>query len=161
MTSLPNLSQLDELIQLMMSAAIYSADELKDLRKKDKQRESGVIARMFEKGESYGVASGGPAFLNQPEDAFFAYMKSIDNDLDVHVGIVKDAFKLYVQRGEIPAPHYAWRIAVILRKAKMKEKEKEFLTAWCRHFGKIERRAGVTYADLAERAAKMGITYAD
>jgi Cu/Ag efflux protein CusF len=110
MTSLPNLSQLDELIQLMMSAAIYSADELKDLRKKDKQRESAVIARMFEKGESYGVASGGPAFLNQPEDAFFAYMKSIDNDLDVHVGkvISVDAEKHTIKMKHDPIKSLGW-----------------------------------------------------
>ena len=77
--------------------------------------------------------------------------------MDAQVKIVADAFSHYVVTGEAPAPYYPMRIAIILSKSKMKEKEKEFLTAWCRHFGKIERRAGTKYEELSKRAIKMGV----
>ena len=148
---------LDALLDQLVAAPVYSEQQLKDLWEKDKVRRRAAIERMFDEGVSYGVATGTPAFLNQPEDQFFAYLKKIDNELDEQVKIVGEAFTDYLKTGEHPAPYYAWRIAIILRKAKMKEKEKEFLTAWCRHFAKTK---GNRYEAIAARAAKMGITVA-
>jgi hypothetical protein len=52
-------------------------------------------------------------------------MKVIDNNLGEQIAIVAEAFSTYLATGEVPAPHYPWRIAVILRRAKMPEAENE------------------------------------
>ena len=57
----------------------------------------------------------------------------------------------------MPAPYYPWRIAVILSKRKMKDRERDFLTGWCRHFALgIGRR----YGALVKRAEKLGVEVA-
>jgi hypothetical protein len=145
------------LIDRMMAEPIMSAQRAAELWEANRLHRLAAVERMLDTGETYGVASGGPAFLNQPEDPFFKHLRSIDNDLAEHVKIVSDAFTVYQKTSEPPAPHYSMRIAIILSKAKMKDLEKAFLTAWCRHFGKIERRAGVTYDELAKRGAKLGV----
>jgi len=152
-----NTTALDDLIRHMMTAPVYSPKQLEALWEKDRTRRMAAIDRMFETGETYGVASGGPAFLNQPEEQFRQYLKKTDNDLGVQVKVVADAFAHYLITGETPAPYYPMRIAIILSKAKIKDKEREFLAAWCRHFNTIERRAGVTYDDLVKRAEKLGV----
>lgn len=82
-----------------------------------------------------------------------AFMRAADNDLSQQVTIVQKSFDYWLKTGEIPAPYYAFRIAVILRKAKHKDLEKQFLEAWVRHFPDGN---GKRYADLVERARKMG-----
>lgn len=59
-----------------------------------------------------------------------------------------------IKTGEVPAPYYAWRIAIILSKEKQKDKEAEFLQAWCRHF---KFCAGTRYQQITARAVKKGI----
>ena len=110
-------------------------------------------ARMLETGETYGQAAGGLTFLNGPQEVVRDHLKSIDNDLGAQVGIVADTFQDYLKTGEVPPPHYPWRIAVILSKAKMKDLEREFLAAWCKHFPKGN---GGRYEDLVSRARKLG-----
>jgi len=111
-------------------------------------------ARMLETGETYGQAAGGLTFLNGPQDEVRDHRKSIDNDLVAQAGIVADTFRDYLRTGEVPPPHYPWRIAVILSKAKMKDLERDFLAAWCKHFPKGN---GSRYDDLVARARKMGV----
>jgi hypothetical protein len=152
-----NTTALDDLIRHMMIAPVYSPKQLEALWEKDRARIKAAIQRMLETGETYGVASGGPAFLNQPEEQFRQYLKNTDNDLDAQVKIVADAFSHYVVTGEAPAPYYPMRIAIILSKAKMKDKEREFLAAWCRHFSGLGRRVGARYGELIKRAEKLGV----
>lgn len=94
------------------------------------------------------------AHLQLPDGERAAFMKAADNDLGQQVSIVQKSFDYWLKTGEIPAPYYAFRIAVILRKAKRKDLEKQFLEAWVRHFPDGN---GKRYADLVERARKMGI----
>ncbi|GGO89939.1 hypothetical protein [Stakelama pacifica] len=105
-------------------------------------------------GQTFGQAMGGLSILNQPEDAFRAELKSIDNDLGRQIGIVNDALDQWFTKGEAPPPYYAWRIAVILSKAKRKDEEGRFLAAWCKHFGATR---GNRYEALADRARKLGV----
>ena len=53
-------------------------------------------------------------------------MKVIDNNLGEQIAIVAEAFSTYLATGEVPAPYYPWRIAVILRRAKMPEAKRGF-----------------------------------
>ncbi len=105
-------------------------------------------------GQTYGQAMGGLAILNQPEADFRAELKSIDNDLGRQIGIVNQSLVNWFHKGEIPAPYYAWRIAVILGKAKRKSEEAAFLGAWCKHFGAVR---GSRYEALAKRARKLSV----
>lgn len=57
----------------------------------------------------------------------------------------------YFENGEVPAPCYAWRIAVMLRQAKEHELESDFLEGFARHFGDC---VGARYTAIAERAVK-------
>lgn len=77
-----------------------------------------------------------------------------DHDLGAQVEIMEAACRVYFQSGEIPAPYYAWRIAIILGKARQTDLERAFLAAWCGHFGGV---SGRRYEDLAGRARKRGI----
>ncbi len=153
-----NTTALDSLIKHMMASPVYSQKQLEALWEKDKARIKVAVERMLETGETYGVASGGPDFINQPENQFSQYLKNTANDLDVQVKIVDEAFAHYVVTGEAPAPYYPMRIAIILSKAKRKDKEREFLAAWCRHFSAIGQRAGARYGALVSRAEKLGVT---
>lgn len=147
----PHLEQLAALISLLTDNPPLSRAELE---KRWEASSSSTISRMLETGETYGQASGAPAFLSLPEEDFREHLGSIDNDLGAQVQIVGTACRAYFDTGEIPAPYYAWRIAIILSKAKQPEHEKAFLAAWCRHFGAT---SGRRYEDLAERARKRGV----
>ncbi|TMV02549.1 hypothetical protein FGK63_20170 [Ruegeria sediminis] len=82
------------------------------------------------------------------------FMKKADNNLEQQVSIVQKSFDFWLKTGEVPAPYYAYRIAVILRKAGHKDLEKRFLEAWTRHFPSGN---GKRYSDLVERARKLGV----
>jgi hypothetical protein len=144
------LERLDVLTLFLMGAAILTPQQIEKLRK---ARSRKTVSRMLETGESYGQASGAPDFLNQPEGDFRAHLLSIDNDLSAQVEIVDTSCRAFFETGEMPAPYYPWRIAVILGKAKMRDREREFLSAWCRHFA---AGRGKRYDELVERAKKLG-----
>jgi hypothetical protein len=94
------------------------------------------------------------SILMQPEDNFRAELRSIDNDLSRQVGILQEGFDIWFKIGAIVPPYYAWRVAIILAKAKRAEDEKAFLAAWCRHFN---RPIGGRFSALIERARKRGV----
>ena len=94
------------------------------------------------------------SILNQPEAEFRAELRSIDNDLSRQIEIVHEGLDHWFATGLIVPPYYAWRIAIILSKAKREDEERAFLAAWCRHFGRV---VGGRFAKLAERARKRGV----
>lgn len=144
------LTRLDALTVFLNDEAIQGPKQLEQLRKGHSRK---ATSKMLETGESYGQASGAPAFLNQPEADFRAHLQSIDNDLLAQVDIVNKACRSYFETGEVPAPYYPWRISVILGKLKLRDKEREFLRGWCRHFSAGNGRR---YVDLVKRAEKLG-----
>ena len=109
--------------------------------------------QMVSSGKTYGEVTGSPgtAVTSMDYDEFRRHLRSIDNDLATHVGIVAEGVHHYFEHGEIPAPYYAWRIAVILRKANLVTLEADFLEA----FNKIcAGRPGGRYSDLVDREGK-------
>ena len=112
------------------------------------------VERMVDEGMSYGRASDGPEFLQEQDEATFRrFIRDTNQDMGWQCDTVDEAFARYVRTGEIPAPHYPLRIAILLRKAKEPERERRFLAAWCRHF---ETGPGAKYSKLSERARKTG-----
>ena len=143
-------NKVDELVRLFNEAPVMKVNER--IRLADKYMRT-TAARMFDEGLSYGQASNAPAFLNQDQDSFRAFIKKVDQNMEWQCETVTAAFHRYQKTGEIPAPHYPMRIAVLLRKAKDFDRERRFLAAWCRHFPSGN---GVKYGALMERAKKAG-----
>jgi len=81
------------------------------------------------------------------------FLKSIQDDLREQVKIVDRCVTDWFRVGEYPAPAYPWRITVILRKAKLLDVEREFLTAYCKHF---THTVGASNEKIANRAMKVG-----
>ncbi|WP_420965488.1 hypothetical protein [Bradyrhizobium sp. B120] len=111
-----------------------------------------VIERMLASGETWNQASSGPAFLSLGEGEFRHHLKAIDNNLGEQTAIVADGFSKYLKMGEVPAPYYPWRFAIILRREKKLDLEKRFLAAWCEHFSD---GVGARYAQLVDRLRKL------
>lgn len=145
------LTRLGALTAFLMNAPRLSPAQIDELWKAHSLK---IATPMLETGDTRGQASEGPAFLSLQENAFRDHLRSIDNDLTAQVEIVDKACRAFFETGQLPAPYYAWRIAIILSKAKLKGREKEFLTAWCRHFA--EGR-GSRYGEIVERARKLGV----
>lgn len=117
------------------------------------KRRRAIVLEMLATGKTYGETSGMPDFLALPEAEMRSELRAIDNDLSEQVSIVDRSFVAYLERGEIPAPYYAWRIAIILRRAKRSDLEERFLAAWCKHFG--DRGNGTRYRQLTDRYKKI------
>lgn len=114
-----------------------------------------VTQTMITTGQSYGQASLAPAILNQDEAGFRRDLKNINDDLDAQIKIFDQGLDSWFQYGEPHPPYYPWRIAVILSKQRMKDKEEAFLRAYMRHFK--GRPGGARDAKIDDRAAKFGI----
>ena len=142
-------TEVDDLTRAFEEAPVLSYEERDKLMRTNLRRAS---KRMLDEGQSFGQATGGPAFLHQDESEFREFMKKVDQDLAWQCDTVSTAFERYLQIGEVPAPHYPMRIAVLLRKAKDFDRERRFLAAWCRHFPSGNGR---TYQTLVERAKKV------
>lgn len=138
------------IISFLDSRALLSKQEEKRLWSEHAKR---TADRIIDCGESYGEATGYIGMLPVSGDlgAFQSELRSIDNDLARQVEIVSDGVAQYFVSGAFPPPHYAWRVAVILRGAKQYELEAGFLEAFARHFC---RSPVGRYKELAKRAAK-------
>jgi HIRAN domain len=148
------LARLDALTAFLKEAPKLTPQQIDKLRKAQSRK---TVTRMLETGETYGQASDAPSFLNLSEGDFRAHLQSIDNDFLAQLDIVEKACRSYFATGEVPAPYYPWRIAVILSKQKMKGREREFLAGWCRHFA---LGIGGRYGELVKRADKLGVDIA-
>ncbi|MDD9816055.1 MAG: hypothetical protein OXU31_08855 [Gammaproteobacteria bacterium] len=93
----------------------------------------------------------GTAVNTADYDNFLSNLKRIDNDLEELIRIVREGVSHYFKNGEYPAPHYAWRIAIILRKRKMHQEEANFLEAFSRLFSDGN---GARYEQIAKRSVK-------
>ena len=143
------LARLKALTSFLMNAPILTEQQRERL---SKARIGETVTRMLKAGETYGEASDAPDFLSLPESDFRAHLQSIDNDLSAQLEIVDTECRSFFDNGEVPAPYYPWRIAVILSKRKMKDRERDFLEAWCRHFAS---GGGVKYGELVNRAGRL------
>jgi hypothetical protein len=142
------LAALDTLIDRLNASEILSREEA---RRRHKETFGAVFDRMTRTGETYGAASGSPSILNQGEDAFRQELRSINDKLGRQVEITHQFIDGWFERGDIVAPHWPWRITVILRKAKRFDLERKFLAAFTRHFN------GPPFASFTDRAVKIGL----
>lgn len=108
----------------------------------------------MQQGASYGEASGyrGVAFASTDSDVARQQIRDADNDLRRQTEIVRDAISHHLENGVYPAPHYPWRIAVILRKIKEYTLEYEFLEAYASVAGDD---ANHSFSERAVKARKL------
>ena len=141
--------KVDDLIELFADANLIDPSEA---ARRYSRAMHNAAAKMLDDGMTAGQASETPDFLNQDEESFRASMKKVDQDLGWQCNTVSAAFQRYLEIGETPAPHYPMRVAVLLRKAKDFDREKQFLEGWCKHFPSGN---GAKYAQLVKRADKV------
>ncbi len=142
--------KVDDVIDLLASEPVMDDEKRERLHRRSM---NAATTKMLDQGLTFGKASGAPDFLNRDEASFRAFMREADQDLSWQCGTVTEAFQRYLATGEVPAPHYPMRIAVLLRKARDFAREKQFLAAWCKHFPSGN---GTTYAKIVERAKTCG-----
>ena len=89
---------------------------------------------MLDSGVSFGEASGAPNWYRLGNGDYRAFIKEKNQDLEWQCDTVDFFFSHHRKTGDIVPPHFPKRIAILLRKAKERDREKAFLEAWCRHF---------------------------
>lgn len=144
-----NIAAIERLISKIEVTPKLTKREIEKLANRD-------IVQVFEK-----LKSGEEIVLNappQPESYLFAEggggVKSVDNDITALIDIVQSGIDGYSKTGMYPAPHYAWRIAILLRKDKRPDLEARFLKAYS---AKFSDGLGRRYQDLAKRVEKAEI----
>lgn len=135
------------LIERMNATTPLTKEDQVAFREEASERLSVAFDRLFDAGPD-GVdritsADWMPPTAFAPEGS--------DNNLREQVDTLSRNFHTWISTGQLCPPAAAWRIAVILSKAKEADLEKAFLKAWCRHFRRIK---GGRFADLVERAKK-------
>lgn len=113
------------------------------------------IEQMFDEGITWGEAMGAHPILNQGEDFFKAELQSKKQNLDAQIDIFNHGLGEYFRTGDYPPPYYPMRIAIILRKHKQPERERRFLSAYCKHFAPTARSR--IDNKFVERARKVGV----
>lgn len=129
------------------------------LTEKERDKRYGAyISMAFDKilstGASYGKVTGAPGTIIKyasDGDSFEQKIKDTKDNLAIQFDIVSEGIEHYFKIGEYPAPFYAWRIAIILRKANLMKLEYDFLDAYNQKFND---GIGKRYQQLVERQAK-------
>lgn len=93
-----------------------------------------IFDRAVNTGKTWGEVSGAPAFYRLDDASRREFMKVKNQDLEWQCDTVDFFFSHHRKTGDIVPPHFPKRIAILLRKAKERDREKAFLEAWCRHF---------------------------
>ena len=97
----------------------------------EKQNQEKMFEEMLQ-GKTSGEATGfrGVAFNTNDQEKAQQQIKEVEHDIFKQIEIVRDGVDFYYEGGWYPAPRYAWRIAVLLRKEKAYDLELRFLEAW-------------------------------
>ncbi|ORE97465.1 hypothetical protein [Aurantimonas sp. 22II-16-19i] len=101
-----------------------------------------------------GDAAEAHPMYRLPETEFRQFLRRTDNDPDEQAAILNHHLDGYERYGEFVPPYPAWRIVVILRRAKRRDLEARFLVSWLRCF---YAGIGTRYDELELRARKLGV----
>ena len=94
--------------------------------------------------------------VNAEWGGFRAFLRSVDNDLAEQVRIVSGIVSQFYSTGLQPAPYYAERIAIILRKGRQWDLESKFLEQWVRLF-RDNIGCSSWFVDRAEKASRLAM----
>ena len=127
-----------------------------DVRDKKFER---FFARVSDAALNIGTTFGesglwrGTAIRTTKENEFFAYWKSISNDLHRHIELVREGIEALHDVGLLPPPGSVRRLAIILRCAKRVDLEVQLLRAWIEVTPRGNSKA---YESLLIRADRAG-----
>ena len=126
------------------------------LHESSKKQRLSEMERMLSDGLTFGEATSAHPILNQPYDDFRSSLSAINSNVIEQIKLIEYYLPRWFSMGEFPPPNHAWRIAIILRKAKEYGREHKFLYAYLLNF---RSRLGASRKDemLVERAEHMGI----
>ena len=150
---------LSEVEEFAFQALVGRLDETKPLSDREAgEKHTGfnerVISRVFEEGMSWGRASGDLQIYDLCESEFFAHLRATDNDLLEQISRFQFGLDRWFEFGESHPPYFPWRIIIILSKRGESEKEKAFLSVYCRHFHDRARRGSRRDEVIVQRAIK-------
>ena len=142
--------QLADLSESLRTRALFDESVRWELNHEYRRR---AIEKMLATGATYGEANVAPGTVSvtRDEGEFREKLRAIDNELADQVRVVAEGIEAFFSHGEWPAPYYAWRVGIILRKAKQVRLEADFLEAWALHF---RGGPGARYQAIASRAVK-------
>jgi hypothetical protein len=146
------LQSLDLLIQRLETTPVLNRE---DAKRRNREFTSAAARRMLDNGTTFGEAAGVPQLLRQEEASFRAELKWISNRLGEQVKLTEQFLNLWFNQGEPMPPHYPWRITVILRKSKLFDLERRFLSAFSMHFDYGQH--GGTGQKITDRATKLNL----
>lgn len=130
-----DLANLETLIEIMGSSHLLGREDEELLRKRRMPDYLNDSKNMIEQKLAALREEPHPlAFLHGSQSDVEELLRSCSDNLAFHVKVVRDSFDYYLRSGEVPAPHYALRIAIILRRAGRNSEELCFLNSWLRHF---------------------------
>lgn len=112
-----------------------------------------ALRAVVQEGASWSAATGDLPHFQYPDPV--AYIKSIQNDFTAQLAIFSGNVDAWFDHCTHPAPGYTWRLTVMLRKSKLFDIERRFLTAYFKHF--YTERGSSRDRDLGIRAIKIGI----
>lgn len=142
------IAQVERLIEILEFTPVMTEAERAS---KQTLHYSATTERMSRTGEPWGDASDAIAFPNG-EGVLPRDDAHIESDLGKQIQIVSRSVEKWFSTGDIPAPHYPWRVAVLLSRSKLVDHERRFLTAFCRHFGKAR---GKKFEQIAQREQQL------
>lgn len=153
----PNIAAARRVIQILSQAKPLSTSELATLRRRHEEATridfclpDAVNLKKIEEMQE----ANEKRLRNSSAHQLSAKLSGDQSDhLELHSLQIFEAFEFYLETGKSPAPHSAWRIAVILRKMKESELENDFLANWVKHFS--ERGGSATYDKLRDRYEKL------
>lgn len=143
-----DLHQLAELIDRLNSTPVQNRETA---RAKNKEHSRIVFDKMMNGGGTFGESSGTMPWLNGPNAP--EALRLLNDDLSAQIGMVNHILDNWFELGEPAACHYPNRVAIILRKMKRGDLEREFLLAYARHF--ILYCYGVGHEKFNERIRKV------
>lgn len=142
------ISAVSKLIERLTTTPFQTYEVSKAKREKHKSR----IFDAMHQGKTYGEAVGGLEFLNGGNGP--AYLKTVQNNLGRQVEICNEVLDQLHEMGESIAPNYWCRVALLLRKAKLMDMEREFVRAYALHSYGANT---TTDKKMSARADKLGV----
>lgn len=128
--SASDLSSFEKLMTRLKTAELLSAAAAQELTK---VRQEQRLEQIMDENPVERVSDGLNHF-KLPDAELREYMRKADNDLSEQCAIINNMLDAWFSDGTSPAPYYARRLGIILRKSKRKDLDGIFTAEWNRHF---------------------------
>lgn len=150
-----HLDALRQVIERLERQPKLTLEQREELKQRRLSNFSSAFSVMLKEGKTLGQTEPLQSIYQLPEQEFFCHLKTTKDDMYEQVKTFDGFLDRWTTDGMQPPPYWTWRITVILRKAKLYDVEKRFLSAYFRHFW--SQRGSSTDTKLGDRALKIGL----